>query len=265
MKDISSKEIIIVKIGTNLLTTSTGMLDLNNLRSIVDQIAYCQEKFNCLFIIVTSGAVTCGSQQLGIAPISTQERQAAAAVGQFLLMKEYSQFFLIHGLNVGQLLLTKDGFALQDRFDNIRNTINTLLSQNAVPIINENDSVSTEELDITFGDNDQLSSLMSRVLRADKYILLTDIDGVFDKNPKIHDDAELIENIPQIDTELLDGIEDIENQRSTGGMESKLMAAKAATDVGINVTIANGRRPNIISDILSGDYVGTNIEEKKGP
>ena len=172
---------IVIKIGTNLLTDHHQRLDLNNMRHIVYQLADSlnnQEKHE--FIIVSSGAITSGAKHINISPENLAEKQAAASIGQILLFQKYYEFFQAKGLCVGQLLLTKDNFEDSHKKENIKQTIETLLKNNVIPIINENDSVSTEE--IQFGDNDQLSATLAVHLKCDKFILLTNTDGVLDGN-----------------------------------------------------------------------------------
>ncbi|MGE4170007.1 MAG: glutamate 5-kinase [Candidatus Margulisiibacteriota bacterium] len=247
----------IVKIGTNLLTTNEGRLDLNNLRGLIDQIA-ALHKAGHRFIVVTSGAITCGSERMHICATSIPQKQAAAAVGQGLLMREYIEFFGRHGLEVGQILLTKDVLSHPIAKENALNTINTLLMCNVIPIINENDSVATDEIGAKFGDNDELSSLVAKLIQAGRLLLLTDIDGVFSSNPKLDAKATLLPEL-KIGPNTLKLAEDVSNGRSRGGMTSKLKSAKDATDAGIEVYIANGRNATVIADIFAGKPTGTRI------
>lgn len=247
----------VIKIGSNVLTTSEGELDLNQLRGIVEQISDRIKNHNDQVIIVTSAAITSGKQILGINPSTMPETQAAAAVGQLLLMQEYSRFFSQSGFNVGQLLVTQENFANSKNRENISNTIHALLAQNCIPIINENDSVSTAE--ITFGDNDLLAALVAKLICSDELCLLSSIDGLFTKHPENHN-AALIPHLTEINEELINSTSEKTNSNSRGGMKAKLKAAKLAWESKIPVTIANGRRPHVISDILSGKAVGTKIK-----
>jgi len=251
--------IVIVKIGTNLLTTAEGVLDLHAMRHFVSVISASFLAKTHRMMLVTSGSITCGSRQMGMVPRSIPDRQAAASVGQILLMTEYSLSFLKYGITVGQILLTKDGFENDLRKHHAKNTIFTLLDYGVIPIINENDSVSTDEIGQKFGDNDQLSASVAELVRAKTLILLTDTDGVFTRNPKLYDDAELISKIECIDESILMGVEDVDNGRSRGGMKSKLLAAKRASDAGVDVYIANGRKEGVLSGLLAGDHHGTFI------
>lgn len=259
---MSEKKIVVVKIGTNSLTTESGRLDLNNLRDIVNQISKTATEHNINFVVVTSGAVTSGAEHIGFSPKSLPEKQAAASVGQILLMQEYAYFFETLGFKTGQILLTKDNFTDPNRKANIKNTMAELISRNIIPIINENDSISTEE--IQFGDNDALSADVAILVNADMLILLTDTEGVFDDNPKLNKSAKLIEQISEISEDLLNQTGGTLSPTSKGGMKSKLTAAKRCREHGIRVVIAGGREANVISNIVNGQKVGTQIGNWEG-
>ena len=248
----------VIKIGTNTLTTPDAQLDLNVMRNLVSQMGEAITRGQKL-ILVTSGAITCGAQALEFKPKSITEKQAAAAVGQILLMQQYTQFFGEKGIQVGQILLTKDCMQDPIRKRNTQNTISTLLEHGAIPIINENDSVATDEIGAKFGDNDELSASVAKLVQADQLILLTDIDGLYTANPKLDPTATLISDIPVVTPEILALVQDTDNGRSRGGMTSKLTCAKDAAQAGITVTLANGRKPEVIRDILIGVSVGTRV------
>ncbi len=254
--------ITIVKIGTNLLTTPEGLPDLVAMKAYVEAISTSFLKQHSRIIMVTSGSITCGSYPLGIKPVTIPERQAAAAVGQILLMREYCGFFSEFGISVGQILLTKDGIEDELRKHHAKNTIMTLLDHGIIPIINENDTVATDEIDQKFGDNDQLSALVAQFLGASRLILLTDTDGVYTKNPKLHKDAVLIDRIDAVTHDIMEMVEDVDTGRSRGGMASKLSAAKLASDRGVDVYIANGRTPGVLSGLLNGESHGTHIVKR---
>jgi glutamate 5-kinase len=247
---------VLVKIGTTLLTTEKGELDLNNLRQLIHQISDVIKQGNQI-IIVTSGAITSGSTVINTNLQTMPEKQAAASIGQLLLMNEYSLFFKIHGIQIGQLLLTKDGLLNNDRRHNALNTINTLLSHECIPIINENDSVSTKE--IKFGDNDELSSLVAVLCKVDRYILLSDINGVYTDDPS-HPDATLIPTIDHINDHIRSIAKGPKSKQGSGGMISKIDAADYAMKQGITVTIANGRQPQVLQDILENKSIGTTFK-----
>jgi len=245
---------IIIKIGTNLLTDHHQRLDLNNMRNLIYQVAEERLK-ECPneFIIVSSGAITSGAKHMNITPENLAEKQAAASIGQILLFQKYYEFFQTKNICVGQLLLTKDNFNDPEKKQNINQTIDTLLKNNIIPIINENDSVSTEE--IQFGDNDQLSAILAKNLSVDHLIILTNTDGLLDKNNKV------IPKLKNIGDNEFSLVEDSSSSTfSKGGMKSKLLAAKIALDATIKTTIANGRTENIIHKILSNTPIGTQIQ-----
>lgn len=247
---------IVIKIGTNLLTDHHQRLDLNNMRQLIYQIADEKlKKQNNEFIIVSSGAITSGAKHMNITPSKLVEKQAAAAIGQILLFQKYYEFFQTKNICVAQLLVTKDNFDDPEKKQNIYQTIETLLNHSIIPIINENDSVSTEE--IQFGDNDQLSAILANHLNADKLIILTNTDGLLDKNQQV------IPTLNQITNKELSLVDDaMSSKQSKGGMSSKLLAAKIAMEAAIDVIIANGRQENIIPNILSGHHIGTHISNK---
>jgi len=254
-------DIVIIKIGTQILTTEDGMLDLNNLRSLVNQIAKEMDHNHRQFILVTSGAITCGAEHMEVHVKTIPEKQAAASAGQILLLQQYFHFFLEHRRQIGQILLTRDGLEDKTRRDHAKNTIDTLLKYNVIPIINENDTVAIDE--IRFGDNDELSALVAQLVQAKLLILLTSTDGVYKKRPGKGTAGKHLRHIDLVTDEILDLADDTENQKSRGGMRSKLMAAKHASECNIDVVIANGRQENVIHDILAGKSVGTHIRATK--
>ena len=251
----------VIKIGTTLLTTPKGELDLNNLRQIIHQISQIIKNKHKV-IIVTSGAVTSGAELMKTALDTIPKKQAAAAIGQLLLMNEYALFFKAHGIQIGQLLLTKDGLLDENRKNNALNTINTLLEYNYIPIINENDSVTTKE--IQFGDNDELSSIVAVLCQTNHYIILSDIDGVYTDDPYQNKHATLIPQIDEITEEIKAKAKKTKSKYGSGGMISKLTAAEYAMNHNITVTIANGRNPNVINTILKNNSIGTTFKSKKG-
>jgi glutamate 5-kinase len=251
---------ILVKIGTTILTTNKGELDLNNLRQLTHQISQIIDQ-NHHLILVTSGAITCGAELINSSLQTIPEKQAAASIGQLLLMNEYSLFFKSQGIQVGQLLLTKDGLLDKNKKTNALNTINTLLNHGCIPIINENDSVATNE--IKFGDNDELSSLVAILCNVDRYILLSDIDGLYTDDPSQTKTASLIPSISHINDQIKLSAKGPKNKQGSGGMISKINAAEQAMNHGITVTIANGRQPQILQDILDNKSIGTTFKTIK--
>ena len=252
---------IIIKIGTNILSTEKNKLDLNNLRNIVNQVSFIKNKYHLDICLVSSGSITCGKEVLKSDCDTIPEKQAAASIGQVLLMQEYYNFFIHNNLNIGQLLLSKTNFENTTQRQNIKNTLNSLFKKNIIPIINENDTVSTNEINENFTDNDELSSLLAVLTKAKKLIILTDLDGLFDKNPKLHKEAKLIKSVSVIDEQIMSLIEEKQSTKSKGGMLSKLESAKRCLDSNIEVVISNGRKSNIIVDIFEGnDFDGTTIK-----
>jgi glutamate 5-kinase len=249
-----SKQRIVIKIGTNLLTDDHQRLDLNNMRHLVYQIAdECLNDPNKEFIIVSSGAITSGAKHINIDTNSLSEKQAAASIGQILLFQRYYEFFQLKGICVGQLLVTKDNFENAVKKQNITQTIGTLLEHKAIPIINENDSVSTDE--IQFGDNDQLSAMLAVNVNADQLILLTNTDGVLNKE---HNTIPHLSKITDTELDLVDTSG--ASPYSKGGMRSKLLAAQMATEANINVVIANGRTERVVHKVLNDEAIGTRIK-----
>ncbi len=251
---------VVLKIGTKLLTTKHGKLDLNNLRQLCFQVTALCDKGDYEFILVTSGSIICGSESLNINVQTIPEKQAAAALGQILLMKEYYQFFEQRNHKAAQILLTKDGLNNKEKQLNIINTIQTLLKQNVIPIINENDTVATDE--IQFGDNDMLSCYVAELVKADYFIILTDQDGIYTENPTVSKTAKLIPTLTDISDSMIDKAPSTVDTKGKGGIKSKLMAAQFALSKNIPMHIANGFDTTIISDILNKQKVGTCIKAK---
>ncbi|MBT5856436.1 glutamate 5-kinase [bacterium] len=251
---------LVIKVGTKILTTANGHLDHGNMAALVAQICQIKAKYSCQVILVSSGAIISGSEVLGIQPNSVPEEQATAAVGQVLLMTEYHQLFANHSQQIAQILVSKDGLEDLDRRKNALNTINTLLEYGVIPIINENDTVSIDE--IQFGDNDVLASLISHLIDAQTLILLTDQNGVYSSDPTQHSSAELLTKITSITDDLIDQTSGKVPHRGRGGIRSKLTSARFAQNHGINVVIANGRQTNVLVDILDDRPVGTRIYGK---
>lgn len=246
---------IVIKVGTNLLTQEDGQLDRNNLVQIISQISTIKQNNNIDIIIVSSGAIASGRQLLNSIGVSIPEKQACASVGQILLMSEYRAFFKEHHFNIGQILLTKNELTDTDDRNNIKNTIHTLFKHNIIPIVNANDSVST--LQIESGDNDELSVLLSILLKADSLIILTNTEGLYTDHPSLNSSATLIPIVNNITSDILELAKGPENSKSKGGMKAKVTAANLATKNGIDVYIANGRSESSLIDIFDKKQVGT--------
>jgi glutamate 5-kinase len=256
-KDLfSNNKRIVIKIGTNVLTTENNRLDTSIIEHIVEQVSELVKKKDKEVIIVTSGAIAAGMQILGWEkrPKKINMLQAAASVGQSRLMRTYERLFREEGLNVGQILLTRDIFAIPERKSYARDTLLTLLKYKVIPIINENDSVAVEE--IKFGDNDILSSFVVDLVDADILIILSDVDGLFTDDPK-KNRGEIIKEVKRIDE--LEKIINIgkPSKKGTGGIKSKIEAAKFVTEKNKYCVILNGKKMNCIKKLFAGEEIGT--------
>jgi glutamate 5-kinase len=246
---------IVVKVGSNLLTEDNG-LNISAIRTISRQICRLIQK-GIEVILVSSGAMASGIRKVGLTkrPDEIPRRQAVAAIGQAGLIMEYEKAFARYKKKVAQILLTSEDLANRQRYLNARNTLNTLLAWQVVPIINENDTVMTAE--IQFGDNDTLAAMITLLMDADVLINLTDIDGLYTKDPRAYSDAALIPVVSKIDRRLEKIASDIPGALGTGGMSSKIRAAKRLNTAGIPMVIANGRKRDILLKLFSGGDDGT--------
>jgi len=252
---------IVVKIGSGVLTGDDG-LNLKALRTISRQICQLADR-GLEIILVSSGAMASGIKKIGLSkrPDEIPKRQAVAAVGQAGLIMEYEKAFARYNKKVAQILLTSDDLVNRKRYLNARNTLCTLLSWKVIPIINENDTVAVEE--IKFGDNDNLSAMITLLMDADILINLTDIDGLYTKDPRKNQDAELISVVTTIKKDIEKYASDIPGALGTGGMLSKIIAAKKVTSAGIPMLIARGEKPDILIKLFSGEEHGTFFIPKK--
>jgi len=257
MRNFENVKRVVIKIGTNILTKD-GSLDSAYVRQIAAQINGLL-KASRQVVIVTSGAIGMGAGQLNIAGKvqDTKMRQACAAIGQPLLMQEYRKSFLRYGVTVAQVLLTAEVLNNRKTYLNLRNSIETLLGLGTVPILNENDSVSTEEIGTAFGDNDRLSALVASKIDANLLIILSDIDALYDKNPREFADAKAIPTVFEITQDIMKTAGGAGSEHATGGMKTKIEAAKIAANAGCRVVLAHGRAKNIISRIIAGEEIGT--------
>jgi len=257
MRNFSGTKRIVIKIGTNILTKDGG-LDSAYVRQITAQINRLL-KSGRQVVIVTSGAIGMGVGQLNIAGKvqNIKMRQACAAIGQPLLMAEYRKSFLRYGVTVAQVLLTAEVLNNRKTYLNLRNSIETLLRLGTVPILNENDSVSTEEIGTAFGDNDRLSALVASKIDADLLIILSDIDALYDKNPREFPDAKPIPVVFEITQDIIKSAGGAGSEHATGGMKTKIEAAKIAANAGCRMVLADGRAKKVISRIIAGEEVGT--------
>ncbi|MGD9161626.1 MAG: glutamate 5-kinase [Desulfobacteraceae bacterium] len=246
---------IVIKAGSGILTGKDG-LNRNTINNITNDICDLRSK-GFEIILVSSGAIAAGIRKIRYSkrPEGISEKQAMAAVGQGSLMNAYEKAFGRHGYTVAQILITGDDLTNRRRYLNARNTIFTLLSWGIIPVINENDTVVIDE--IKFGDNDNLSAMVANMTDSNLLINLTDIDGLFDDDPRTNKKACLIPEIIKIDNSIFEYASSTPGALGTGGMSSKIMAAKKATLKGIPVIIANGRKRRIIGKIIDGEDVGT--------
>ncbi|SEN42180.1 glutamate 5-kinase [Lihuaxuella thermophila] len=254
---------IVVKIGSSSLTNKQGQLSSDKMACLVEQIASVQSTGEYQMILVSSGAVAAGLSKLGWprSHITMPEKQAAAAVGQGLLIERYQKLFAEKGMGTAQLLLTRSDIEDRKRFIHIRNTAETLLRHGIIPIVNENDTVAVDE--IRFGDNDTLGSLVALMTEANLLVLLTDIDGLYTANPKENVSARRIPQVWKITPEMEAAASDSGSPVGTGGMRTKLAAARMAVDSGIDVVIASSSEPNVLQKILEGKSVGTRFHSKQ--
>ncbi len=247
---------IVVKVGTSTLTHSTGKLNLQGIEKLVRELSDLANQGKQI-LLVTSGAVGAGMDRLGLKekPKTIPEKQAAAAVGQGILMHAYEKLFGEYGQVVAQVLLTREDSVNRSRYANCRNTFMTLLSMGVIPIVNENDAVAVDELKI--GDNDTLSAMVASIVEADLLINLSDIEGLYTANPQTDPTATLIAEVADITPAIEELAGGPGSDKGTGGMYTKIQAAKIAVNSGVVMVIASGARPGVVREILSGAPVGT--------
>lgn len=244
---------IVVKIGSNVLTREDGTMDITRMSALVDQVAALRREGHEV-IIVSSGAVACGKSVIRCEHDldKVEQRQLFSAVGQVMLMSHYSTFFRDYGINVGQVLTVKENFSTPDECKNILGCMDAMLENSVLPIVNENDTVCLTEL--MFTDNDELSGLVALLMRADKLIILSNIDGLYDSDPG-NPEAKLLEKV-RVGDAVGDYISDSKSSAGRGGMQSKCKTAMSVASQGTDVVIANGKRENILTDIfISGKPV----------
>lgn len=253
---ITSTHTVVVKVGTNVLTREDGRLEPANLRALVDQLQRIRATGRRV-VLVSSGAIGAGMGRLGLTtrPTEMRQLQACAAIGQNFLMRAWEDSFAAHGWPTAQILLTAGDFDSRSRYLNMRNTLLTLFEWNCIPIINENDTISTTE--IRFGDNDHLAALVTNLLQAPLLVLLTVVPGLYTADPGSDPNAQLITTVPHIDSEVLDRAGATRSTLGTGGMRSKLRAARLATVAGESVVMASGRQPGVLDALFACEPVGT--------
>ena len=259
---------LVLKIGTSSLTYPNGKL---NIRCIEHLVRVVSDLHNRGFelVLVSSGAVGVGLNKLGITtpPSDIRMKQAAAAVGQCELMHIYDKMFLEYGVNVAQVLLTRHNISSSEHYSNVAGTFNMLLQTGVVPIVNENDVVSTEELNRveTFGDNDTLSAVVAQLCHADLLIIFTDIEGLYNDDPRANPDAQLISRVEAINDDLRAIAGGPGTIGGTGGMATKLSAAEICMENGVSMLITKGDNAEVLYDIVEGKKIGTLFKRKKAP
>ncbi len=254
---------VVIKFGTNILTNDEGQVSLPRVYSFIEDV-YKLKKMGKDVILVTSGAVGLGKKKLGIdSTDAIAMKQACAAIGQSKLMSIYESGFEQYNLLVAQILLTEDDFALRRKYLSLRTTLNKLLELNVIPIINQNDTVSViqlgdelEDIDVCFSDNDKLSALVASEISADLLLTLSDVDGLYDSNPKENPDAKILKVVEKLTPEIMN-YGSSASAGGRGGMKTKLEAARLVTRSGGTSVIANGKIPNIVKKVFSGEDIGT--------
>ncbi len=252
---------IVVKVGTSTLAHPTGRLNIQRVETLVKVLSDLKNAGHEI-VLVSSGAIGMGVGKLLLPgkPSDMPTKQAAAAVGQCELMYTYDKLFTEYNHTVAQILLTGEDIENEKRRHNCENTLRRLLELGALPIINENDTVATEQIEI--GDNDTLAAIVGKSVQAELVILLTDIDGLFTADPHKDPDGKLIPLVEEITPEIMELAGGAGSRQGTGGMATKLIAAQIATDAGCDMVIANGKRPEILYQILEGEAVGTRFVGK---
>lgn len=250
---------IVVKVGTSTLTYENGTVNLHRIEKLCRVLSDLKNR-GYEIILVSSGAIGIGVGKLGLSerPDSTSEKQALAAIGQCELMFIYDKFFGEYNQTVAQILLTRDNVDNSLTKQNIINTFETLINMGCIPIVNENDSVSTDELEgLQFGDNDMLSAIVAEIGAAELLVILTDIDGLYDSDPRINGNAKKISRVSEINAEIYKMAGGTGSNRGTGGMATKISAAQKATKAGIECCILDGSDPKRLYSMLAGEDIGT--------
>lgn len=262
------KQRLVVKVGTSTLTGENGALNFRTIDKLAQVLSALHNDGNQV-VLVSSGAIAVGvnKMKLPMKPVDVCMKQAAAAVGQCELMHIYDKCFGEYDNIVGQILLTAEDIAVKEKRRNLKNTFEALLENGMIPVVNENDSVSHAEIESekkVFGDNDMLSAIVAKLCEADRLIILSDIDGLYDGNPKENPDAKLIHKVEEISDDIRNLAAGSGSNRGTGGMITKLEAAEYATMHGMDMHIANGNNPENIYRVIEGENVGTHFLRRIG-
>ena len=257
MRNFTTSKRIVIKIGTNTLSTEFG-INSEYIKVLAQQVAQLV-KTNRQVLLVSSGAIGMGAKQLKLSgPVTDMKmRQACAAIGQPLLMHEYHKAFAEAEIVVSQVLLTAEVLNKRKTYLNLRNAIEGLLRLGVIPVINENDCVATDEIGTAFGDNDKLSALVASKIDADLLIMLSDIDALYDKDPRQHEDALPLRVVEEITDRIVKAAGKRGSMHSTGGMKTKIKAAQITATANCRMVLANGKEPNVIGRIIAGEEIGT--------
>ena len=253
------KKLTVIKVGTSTLTYENGKINYRRIESLCKVIADLQNSGEQI-ILVSSGAIGVGMGKAGLSvrPTETKKKQALAAIGQCELMFMYDKLFGEYNHSVAQILLTRYAVETEQKRQNVINTLDELLDMNIIPVINENDTVAIDELEgNNFGDNDMLSAIVAGLLGADKLVILTDIDGLYDDNPRTNPNANKIDVVGRISPEIFEMAAGTGSNRGTGGMITKLQAADYATKRGVEVSVINGSNPENLYEVIDGNKIGT--------
>ena len=258
MRNISEKQRIVIKLGTSTLAHKTGKLNIRRMTNLVRVISDLHNSGREI-IMVSSGAVGLGAGKLGLPekPKDTKTKQAVAAIGQCELMHVYDDMFAKYSITVAQILLTKAIINNPSHCENFMNTVEKLVNMDVIPIVNENDTIAIDELELEIGENDSLSALVAELSRADLLLILSDIDALYDDDPRTNPDAKPIPLVEKITPEIEAVAGGAGTSLGTGGMSTKITAAKIATNAGIDMIIMNGRDPEKLYDLFEDKEIGT--------
>ncbi len=258
MRNISTKKRIVIKLGTSTLAHKTGKLNIRRMTNLVRVISDLHNAGREI-IMVSSGAVGLGAGKLGLPekPKDTKMKQAVAAIGQCELMHVYDDMFAKYSVTVGQILLTKTIINNPNHCENFKNTVESLVGMGVIPIVNENDTIAIDELELEIGENDSLSALVADLSGADLLLILSDIDGLYDDDPHSNPEAKPITVVEEVTPEIEEMAGGAGSSLGTGGMSTKITAAKIATNAGIDMVIMNGRDPEKLYDLFEDKEIGT--------
>ncbi len=264
MRNISEKKRVVIKLGTSTLAHATGKLNIRRMTNLVRVISDLHNSGREI-IMVSSGAMGLGAGKLGLPekPRETKMKQAVAAIGQCELMHVYDDMFEKYSVTVAQILLTKTIINNQSHCENFKNTIETLVGMGVIPIVNENDTIAIDELELEIGENDSLSALVASLAGADLLLILSDIDCLYDDDPRKNPDAKPITVVEKITSNIENAAGGAGSGLGTGGMSTKINAAKIASEAGIDMVIMNGKNPELLYDLFENKEIGTIFNANK--